>query len=268
MSKLLYTTNSFVSYNYPLEEANVVFVGIPFSSTSVSCSSQFGPVIVRESMRLTEDYDKKTNKNLFKELKVCDIGNLEVVPGSYHLTAERIKETIKEIQDESKAFLISVGGEHLITLPIAEALKPKTVIQLDAHRDLRKDYLGKKFSHTTWAYHLLQSLNCNLVQIGVREVSKDEEELANKLDIKDEIKNLKEPIYLTIDIDVFDPCYVKTGLPVSNGLKPRDVFDIIEKLRGKKLVGMDITEIADNSLPSNTGFLCAEIVKRVLGLMV
>ena len=268
MSDLLYVSNSF-AYNYSIQEADVIFLGIPFSSTSISCSSIFGPVLTRESLKLAEGYEEVPGRDVFKSLKVCDIGDLDVVPGDYSLTAERINETIKEIREvNKKAFLVFIGGEHLITLPIAEALKPKTIVQLDAHMDLRKDYLGNDFSHTTWAYHAKKKLNCDLVQIGARSFCEQEKKTAEEFGVVNDIKNPKEPIYLTVDMDVFDPRYVKTGLPVYNGLSPERVFEIIEKLKGKKLIGMDIVEIADNSLPSNTGFLAAEIIRKVFGVMV
>lgn len=262
MPEYLYVSNSF-AYNYSLKDADIVFLGIPFSSTSISSSSIYGPLMVRESLKLIEGYDEESKQNIFKKFKFCDIGDLEVVPGSYKLTAKRIRNTLKEIREINKrAFLIFIGGEHLITLPIIETLKPRTIIQLDAHRDLRKEYLGKKFSHTTWAYYATKE--CNIVQIGTRSCSEDEEMVARELGIKNSLEDVKEPIYLTVDVDVFDPCYVNTGLPAYGGLLLKDVFEIIKKLNGKKIIGMDITEIAENTLPSKTGFLASEIIKKVL----
>ena len=140
---MFHTSNSFVSYNYPLKEADVVFLGIPFASASISKPALYGPVMVRESLKVKEDFIDGIN--LFEKLKLCDLGDMEVVPGSYELTAERIKQTINDIMSESKAFPIIIGGDHSITLAITEALKPKTIVQLDAHADLRKDYLGNKY---------------------------------------------------------------------------------------------------------------------------
>ena len=100
-----------------------------------------------------------------------------------------------------------------------------------------------------------------IAQIGVRSLSKNEKSSVIKIE---EIKYLKEPIYLSIDIDVFDPQYIKTGLPVSNGLNPSQIFKIIDKLKNKKVIGMDIVEISDNSLPSNTGFLAGEIIQKYM----
>lgn len=267
-SGFLYSSNTFTPYNYPLEEAKVVFLGIPFSSTAISESSIFGPVMVRESLKMIEPIEPKTGKNFAKE-KICDIGNIEIVPGSYEITAERITETIREVKNMNpEAFLISIGGDHLITLPVVDVLKPKTIIQLDAHSDIKKDYMGNMFSHTTWAYHAKKSINCDLIQIGVREKTQ-EENLANELGIGgiNGIEKAKEPIYITIDMDVFDPPYVETGFPVSGGMTPKEVFGVIEKLGGKKMLGIDIVEITSRQLPSKTGFLAAELIRKIISLL-
>lgn len=267
MPDFLHVSNSFAGYNYPVEEADVIFIGIPFSSTSISETSQYGPVIVRESLRLIEGLDEESGKDFTKK-KICDLGNIEIVPGSYELTAERVIETISQLRELNRnALIISIGGDHLSTLPVVEALKPKTIIQLDAHRDLKDDYLGNKFSHSTWARRAMEKTGCEIIQIGTREGSPDEIEAEKELGIKkgiESIKNAKEPIYLTIDMDVFDPCYVETGFPVSNGMTPKDVFEIIEMMRGKKIIGMDINEISSRSLPSKTGFLAAELVRKAI----
>jgi agmatinase len=270
MPEFLYVSNSFVPYNYPVEEAEVIFLGIPFSSTSISDSSAYGPVMVREALKLIEGLDQKSGLD-FTSMKICDLGDLEIVPGSYELTAERVRETIRQIRElNSKAFLVILGGEHLVTLPVVECLKPKTIIQLDAHMDLRNDYLGNAYSHATWARRAKEKLNCEIIQIGTREASAEEIEAEKQLGIKkgpDAIKSASEPIYLTVDMDVFDPCYVETGFPVSNGLTPKEVFEIIEKLKGKNVIGMDINEISSRELPSKTGFLAAEVIRKVLSVV-
>ncbi len=262
---MFYTSNTFVSYNYPLGEADVVFLGIPFASTSISKNSIYGPLMVREALKLTEDFIDDVN--LFEKLKVCDLGDLEVVPGSYELTAKRIKETLQDIMNENKrAFPIFVGGEHSITLPIVETLRPRTIIQLDAHADLRKDYLENRYSHQAWAYHA--SGLSKIIQVGVQSWNKEEAEIIKERNIecfsiddflKREIK-LEKPVHLTIDMDVFDPSYVETGLPEGSA-KPEEIMAVLEKIN---CLSLDIVEIADDRLPSKTGFLAARIIKNVL----
>lgn len=266
---LLYVNRSF-TYSYPIEEADVIFLGIPFSSTSLSSESKYSPTILRESMKLIEGYSKKFDLNIFKSIKFCDLGDLEVVQGNYLKTAERIKETIKEIRfRNSKALLIFIGGEHLVTLPIIEALKPKSVISFDAHCDARKEYLGEQFTHATWAYHA--SKIAKIYYYGVRSFSEDEEKSFDFEALKENME-IEDPIYITIDIDVFDPCYIDTGFPTfgenGRGVFPKDFFKIIGNIvKSQKLVAFDVVEISDNKIPSKTGILASEIIKEILSAM-
>jgi len=259
---LLHTSNTFVPYNTELKEAGVVFLGVPFVSGSISKPALYGPMIVRESLKLKEGFPEK---------KICDVGDLLVVLGSFELTSKRIKETIKEIKDENNsAFPIFIGGDHSITLPITEALQPKTIIQLDAHSDSRKDYMGNKYMQQTWAYHASEF--AKIIQIGVTSLNKEELPDKNKnitlMSIKEFLKDtpeIEEPVHLTVDIDVFDPSYVVTGLPEGKA-KPKKIWKVIDAILEKtKISSMDIVEIADDKLPSKTGFLAAEIISRILG---
>ncbi|MFH7873563.1 MAG: arginase family protein [Candidatus Aenigmatarchaeota archaeon] len=265
---LLYVTTSF-AYNYPLEEADVIFLGIPFSSTSISESSRYAPTIVRESMKLIEGYSKKFNLNIFKSIKFCDLGDLEVVQGNYFRTAERLIETIKEIKERNpKAFLIFIGGEHLITLPIIETLNPKSIISFDAHCDARKEYLGEEFTHATWAFHAAKK--AKIYYYGVRSFSEEEKDNFDFKALREE--SIENPVYITIDVDVFDPSYVETGLPTfgesGKGISPKEFFNIIENIiKSQTLIAFDIVEISDNEIPSKTAMLASEIIKEILAAM-
>lgn len=256
---MLYTSNTFTPYNHALAEADVVFLGAPFASTSISKPALHGPALVRHALQNIENLPKR---------KFCDLGDLEIVPGSYELTAERIRETMKEIRDTNpKAFNAVVGGEHLITLPLIEVLKPKTIVQIDAHSDTRSDYLGCVYSHATWAYHA--SKISRIIQIGLNAVSDEEKKFLAKtravhaFSIGDFLKfrpKIEKPVHLTIDMDVFDPGYVEAAFPEGNA-KPEDIFAVLDKIQPQS---MDIVEINDDRLPSKTAFLAAELIKRVL----
>jgi agmatinase len=260
---MLYVNNSF-SPQYPLEEAQVAFLGIPFVSTSVSKGAIYGPVMVRESLKMVEVMEG--NVDIFSA-KFCDLGDVEVVTGSYKDTALRIKDTIEHIKSVSKAFPIFIGGEHLITLPICEALKPKTIIHLDAHSDTRSEYLGNEYMHQTWAYHA--SKFAKIIQVGVNSWSKEEQEEVSK---NPNITNMTfeefisspfiDPCHLTIDIDVIQGAV--TGFPEGHA-SLKDVLNLVSKVNCSSL---DIVEIADDHLPSQTGFMAAQIIKKVLAKIV
>lgn len=256
---MFYVSNTFTPNNYDLKEAEVVFLGIPFSSTSISKPALYGPIMVREGLRLSEGVPQK---------KFCDLGDLEVVAGSFELTAERIRETLTEIKEaNARAFPIFIGGDHSITLPIIETLKPKTIVQLDAHSDTYSDYLGNKYGHGTWAYHA--SKTAKIIQIGLNSINDEEKKFLAKskavraLSAEEFMKfvpKMERPVHLTIDIDVLEPAHVETGFPEGK-MRMDELMKVLDKIKPDSL---DIVEIADDKLPSKTGFIAAQIIKRVL----
>lgn len=258
----MYLRNSFLSHNYGVGEADVCVIGIPFDSSSLGLGSRYGPVAVREALKLIEGYHPESGFDVFERLKICDLGDIEVVPGSYKLTAERIRETIGEVKElNPKIFFLFLGGEHLISLPVIESLKPETVVQFDAHADLRGDYLGNRFSHATWASHVVGGFN--LVQRGVRSFSMEEKKL---MEVIRRNKVFGET-YLTVDMDVFDPSIApETGLLEPDGWSYSVFKDNLKGIRGN-LVGADVVEISPQGFNSQTAMLAANVVKEILGLI-
>jgi len=229
---LLHTSNTFINYNHKLKEADIIFIGIRFSGRALNSCSYYGSTIVRESLKLTEDSER-----LFEKLKICDVGDIE--PGtSFETMSSQIRDTIEEIKNQnSKAMLCLIGGDHSITLPVIEALKPKTIVQFDAHADMRSEFLGDRYMQQTWAYHAAQK--CKIIQVGVRAQSREEIENAKNLNVvqmnPEEFirisKNIQNPVHITLDMDVFDPCYVETGLPEPDGLTPKQVLECLQKIK-------------------------------------
>jgi len=261
---MIYLRNSFLGHNYSLEEADVCLMGIPFDSTSMSHGSRFGPTAIREALKDIEGYDPQAGIDPFEKLKIADLGDIEIVPGSYKLTAERIADTVSWVREQNpEAFILSLGGEHLISLPIIETLKPETVVQFDAHADLREDFIGEKYSHADWAHYVAKGFN--LVQRGVRSYCKEEEELVYKL----KKNKVSGPTYLTIDIDVFDPSIApETGLPEPSGWNFDEFCENLDSIKNGNLIGADIVEVAPKGFNSLTAFLAANVVKKILCMML
>lgn len=256
---LFYTSNTFIPVNSSLDNADVIFLGIPYTDGSIAGYSKFGPVLVRESLKTCEDFIN--SYHIFDQLELCDAGDIEIAPGSYEENEKRIISTIEEIKSiNSKAMLVFVGGNHTITLPISKALKPATIVQLDAHADLREAYLGSKYMQQSWGYHASQL--ADMVQLGIRASSgQDYMEKARQIGLEDIPNNLKRPLHLTLDMDVFDPSLVKVGFPEPSGLSAKEVLSVIERLKPDT---MDVVEISDSSLPSNTAYLAANCILRAV----
>lgn len=265
---MLYVNKSFVP-EYPIKDADVCFLGIPFDSTALAVGNQrFGPASIRQCLKTINSYLPEKDISVFEKLKVCDIGDVDVVPGNYQLTSERVRDTIESVLKANKnVFFVSLGGEHLVTLPIVEALKPKTIVQLDAHMDLASEYQGNKFAHNTWAYHAAKT--AKLVQIGCRSWEKEEKENFDSLKVSKNLDDMEGSVYLTIDMDVFDPAYAPdTGFREPNGLSPNEVFELIDLVFRKKVVGMDIVEIASSQFNNQTSNLAARTILRALSNLI
>ncbi len=263
---MLYVSNSFTN-NYDLEDADVCFLGVPFDSTALAEGNQrFGPTLIREAMKTKISYVPQKGKNPFRELKIADLGDLDWVPGSYGITSERFKDTMESIfQTKEDVFPVFLGGEHLISLPAIEKMKPETVVQLDAHLDRAEEYQGNEHAHNTWVSKLD---GVDFIQVGPRSYTEEQDEGEGYMDTDralDKIKKTNGPIYLTVDMDVFDPRYAPhVGFPEEGGLKPVEVFDIIDTVFEKDAVGMDICEIASKELNNRTAHLAAKTVLRAL----
>jgi len=234
------------SANYPLEDAKTAILGIPFDSTSIDRpGSRFGPNAIRAAFERFEGYNIEKKIDVYDKTKPVDIGDVEVVPGSFELTAERIEDTVKRVV-EKNLFPVLLGGEHSITLPVVKAVKPDAVVSFDAHLDLRDNYLGNKNSHVTFLRRISEIVKPkNIYIVGARSSSKEELEYAEKsgINVVDKLPTL-ENVYLTIDIDVLDPALAPgTCSPVPGGMQYKELIKKIEPI-AKNLVGFDVTEVS------------------------
>ena len=265
---MLYTGRTF-SFEHSLKEADICILGVPFSSTQTGHPVKYGPLFIREAIRNLVGWDPELRQNLFKDLRFCDLGDLETVPGNWKLTERNLSETIQEIlQENPKVFPVFLGGEHLMTLGIVNALarEPLTVVHLDAHRDLKRDWLGETHSHITWAYRALQNPKVRLVQLGCRIWDPDEMDAFKKHQVKETLEGLSGPVYLTLDLDVLDPRYApEVGTPQPGGLSPPELFKILRDVCRHQLVGMDINECSAQRVGTPTALLAGEIFKKTLG---
>ncbi|GAH96275.1 unnamed protein product, partial [marine sediment metagenome] len=215
----------FGGFDEPYERANVVFVGVPLDITSSYRSGyRFGPARIREASANLETYLMAAGLDVFERLNISDLGDLEVTPTDLKATGERILRTVQRIKGDEKMPVL-LGGEHTLTYFATQAFDDVFVVQLDAHRDLRDEYLGDKICHATVMRRVLDFLPPErLVQVGVRSCSKEEAEFAREAKILAysseqviddasriiaEVRKLvgKARVYLTIDLDVLDPAF-------------------------------------------------------------
>jgi len=266
---MLHTIRTF-PFEYSLKEAEIAVLGIPWDSSETGKSVKHGPLFIREAIKNMQGYDSETKTKVFDKFKYCDLGDIEITPANWILTQEKINDTIKELFKENpKIFPVFFGGDHLITLGILNALaesKEKiTVIDFDAHRDLLPDWMGEKFSHITWANHLLKNNKFELIQLGFRSSTPEEDKLVLKHKINDSIEKIDGPVYISVDLDVFDPCFApEVGTPEPLGMQPKEFFSILNKVCKNEVIGLDLVECASDKVNSQTAVLAANIFKKVI----
>jgi len=176
---------------------------------------------------------------------------------------------------------VTIGGEHSVTIGVVEALAEKykevTVLQLDAHSDMREDYDGSKYNHACAMARAKDHFP--VVQVGIRSVDSSELKNIKKENLflaseiqkdktwKDKVVNrLSKKVYLTIDLDVFDPSIIpSTGTPEPGGLGWYEVIDLIEKvIKEKELIGFDVVELCPNPNDQAPDFLAAKLIYKIL----
>ena len=141
------------------------------------------------------------------------------------------------------------------------------MIHFDAHRDLLSEYMGERFSHITWAYHIARNPGFRLVQIGCRSWSREEETNLKQLRVLDKIGKLAGPIYLSVDMDVFDPALVPAvGTPEPGGIGWYETLSLFKEVaKDKKVVGFDIVELCPIQGNIASDFFAAKLIYRLLG---
>lgn len=252
---------NFIGCEAEYEEADTVMFGAPFdSTTSFRPGARFGPQAVRNESYGLETYSPYQDKDL-SERSIFDSGDLELPFGDTQKALDAITERAAVIlKDGKRPFMI--GGEHLVTLGCIRAVKEKYpdlhVIHLDAHADLREDYLGVKLSHACVMRRCWEMLgDGKIYQFGIRSGDREEFRWAAEGHVKmqkfhfdhleESIMELQgKPVYFTIDLDVLDSSvFPGTGTPEAGGVKFTELLGaLLEVAAGCRIVGCDVNELS------------------------
>jgi agmatinase len=261
------------------ENAKVVILPVPYDGTSTwGKGADKGPEAFLLASENMEIYDLESDTEVYKRGIWLD-NPLNCDPDPERLSMQ-VMEKAQKFYDDGKLFTMK-GGEHSVSIGAIMASAKKfsdlSVLQLDAHSDLRPEYEGTAFNHACalhWA-----SKNTNLIQVGIRSMDISEkpfvkkqnvfyaENIAARNDWQEEvIEKLTENVYLTIDLDYFDPSLVpSTGTPEPGGLTWYPTLKLLKLLASKKkIVGFDITELAPNPTEKSSDFLAAKLYYKIL----
>ncbi len=276
---------SFQSCKAEYPESKVVLFSVPLdATTSYRPGTRFAGNAIRVESIGIEWYSPYKDMDL-KEHKTVDIGDLDLPMGKVEESLDITYEVTKKILKDNKLPMM-IGGEHLVTYPVVKALVEKypdlRIIHLDAHTDLRDEFLGRRLSHATVIKRCYDELGDNRIfQFGIRSGDKNEFEFAKnghtfmqKFDLEgldniiDQIKDY--PVYITIDLDVLDPAvFPGTGTPEPGGITFKELLDAtikFEKLN--HVVGADLVELAPMLDSSNVSTVVAAKALREMILLL
>ncbi|MBP7652351.1 agmatinase [Candidatus Dependentiae bacterium] len=281
---LITENNLFISQRTYSAETKIGILGLPYDCTSsFRPGSRFAPNAIRTVSNSIETYSPALKKDL-EDIYYTDFGDVPIIFGDAEKNLEIIKKYHKEIIDKNIK-VVGIGGEHLVTYPLVKNLIKKnpqkkiTVLQFDAHLDLRDDYLGNKMSHATVMNLLLNEPSVEkIIQIGIRSGTREEFEKQNRepkiqeLFSPETLKNyldefcLNSSIYLTIDIDVLDPSIIPgTGTPEAGGLTYKEMLEYLKIIDKYKICGADLVELSPQyDLSGNSNVAAAKLLREIL----
>lgn len=264
--------------------ARAVVISVPYEATvSYGCGTKFGPKAIIEASGHVELYDEELGCEPFK----MGIATLDELPLDGRKTSEIatvIGPTIAKVIADGKLPVI-LGGEHSITPAVMGAVKSAhgelTIVQFDAHADLREEYEGDRMSHACAMARAREF--CDVVHVGIRNISAEEAELAKREEIKifyahrirengEWMKEVVEAVqtkkvYITFDVDAFDASVMPaTGTPEPGGLFWHQVTELLKLVIAQKsVVGFDFVELAPIKGFHSYDFTVAKLVYKCLG---
>lgn len=277
---------TFIGCDAEYDEAKIVLFGAPFdSTTSFRPGARFGPAAMRHESFGLETYSPYQDADL-TDYAVFDSGDLELCFGSAEKALADIEERAQTILEDGKLPLL-IGGEHLVTLGSVRAVLKKYpelhIIHLDAHADLRDDYLGAQLSHACVLRRCHDLIGDGRIhQFCIRSGEREEFRFAAAhtemhpltLDgLEETVAALKAknlPVYFTIDLDCLDPsAFPGTGTPEAGGISFLQLLGAIRTVAQCNVVGADVNELAPmlDATGVSTATACKVLRELLLALL-
>ena len=262
-----------------LETAKIVLIPVPYDGTSTwQKGADKGPDAFLDASENMELYDIETETEVYKQgVYLADAVTENSSPESM---VDAVHQATKNYIKKNK-FVTIFGGEHSISIGTIRAFNEMypslTVLQLDAHADLRKEYEGSKCNHACALYEASQTTN--LIQVGIRSMDiiettvmdKERTYFAHEMALDDTwmdtaVDQMTENVFITIDLDVFDPSIMpSTGTPEPGGLLWYETLEFLKQVfTEKNVVGFDIVELCPNKNEKSSDFLAAKLYYKML----
>lgn len=269
-----------------LEAARVAIIPAPFDqTTSYLPGARFGPAAILEASRQVEFYDEELDREPFR-IGVTTLAEIEVDPADVSRSLGRLEEVARSVSERG-VIPFTLGGEHSLTIAPVRALRERfpglCVLQLDAHLDLRAQYQGTPLSHAS-VMRRVRELEVPTVAVGIRSVSLEEAEYvhaervpvflgreirAKGLPVEAIVAKLANPVYVTVDLDAFDPAYVPAvGTPEPGGLTWEEGCRLLRAVcERRQVVGLDLVELRPIPGQPASDFFAAKLASKLIGYL-
>ena len=273
-----YDSSRFVIFEAPYEH-----------TSSYRSGSRQGPSAIVRASHFVEFYDERLEQESVRMGGICTVEPLDFAGKVDRFAVSHVEQQTDKLLKDGK-FPIMLGAEHTVTLGAVQAFKkrfPKlSVLQIDAHSDLRESYEGNRYSHASVMARVVE-LGVPLVQVGIRALCIEEaefirnggtaltlfahqlREMPTKNWVDQVISRLSEQVYITIDADGFDPSVIPAvGTAEPNGLTWNDGQALFSEIcAGRQVVGFDVVEVAPDPGATLSEYTLAKLIYRLIGLI-
>ena len=264
------------------ENAQVLIIPVPYDATTTYMpGTRQGPGAILRASQQLELFDEETGQEVFR-VGIATLEEMEVDASNPSAMVDKVRSLGEKTLDIG-LFPLMLGGEHLLSLGMIQAMAGRvddlSVLQLDAHADLRKTYQGAEYSNA--CVMRLASRHAELVPVGIRSMSSQEHRWAqeqalpiffaadihNRSNWQEEVvAQLRPQVYITIDLDVFDPAIMPAvGTPEPGGLYWYEVLELLRLVcRSREVVGADIMELCPQPGNIAPDFFAAKLAYKLL----
>jgi agmatinase len=272
-----YETSRAVIFPVPLERTTTYMTG-----------TRNGPAAILAASRNMELYDEELGSEPYLDFGIATLPAIDTQEGTLEHVMEELRAAERALLADGK-LPVALGGEHSLTGPLVAAAFEKfpdlTVLQIDAHADLREAYQDNPLSHASVMRRAVEL--CPAVEVGIRSLSVEEAEALPSLPVRiywakdiarqsveswapSVLADLSEHVYLTVDLDGFDPAYLPaTGTPEPGGLDWYQVTGLIRAVAAKRtIVAADVVELLPQPGDHASDFLAAKLVYKIMSYVL
>lgn len=294
--KTLGTKNNFLALSAKysgLDTSAIAIVSAPYEHTvSYGSGTKHGPKAILEASAFVEFYDDEFDRELCYDVGIATIKPVDFGRSVNAAALKKIASQVSALLDQQK-FVVTLGGEHTISAaPIAAHLlhhPTMSVLQFDAHSDLRQEYQGSQYSHASVMARVAELMPAtNITQVGIRAQCIEEAAFIRESGIhtfyasairrglhgtswqEKVIATLGKVVYITFDVDYFDPSIMpSTGTPEPDGFMYAETLELLRGIvaSGRRIVGFDVVELAPRANLSHPDILVARLIYKMLNII-